>query len=299
MIWHKGTILSINGEQWRKRTQMIEKLKAEFPTFCSMQESELRVNDQALGWQVTALNSQNKSMSSGFHTDLNQARKIAVAELIERTFVNKVARSSDAEKWRMSEYPSACGFAAGFELAGTKLRSFCEAVERWALSQWIDRSCPLEEITRPEISKIAKVLLSDFVSFRVWSRTFVYISESGPLTLHLCVAMALTEQGAFLGSAVRHNQVEAMDHALVESHRHLLISTQDREFEKFPYDRIQFFAKNRSVAEDIVNQDRRQHWPDLKLKLEKEFEGPFYYVVRTIIEGWEPWTSGSISRMLY
>lgn len=278
---------------------MIELLKLYFPNFESIEESVLTERGQNLGWQVTAFSTGYIPFGSGYHSDLNKARKIAIAEFIERSFVLKNRAERDAKSWRLDEHPTTCGFAAGFDPKNTVLRSAWEALERWSMSQWIDFNCPLQETTPRTLSNTSKVLLGTFSEYRTFGKSFAYVSNESIFNVELCVLVAFTDTGAFMGSAVRNSSQDALEHAVIEAYRHYLIAGQDRDFTRFPYNRIRFFAENRSTAAEALNKKRTRGWPQLEVEFQRVYNTAHYCIARTIFREWKPWNLGSIDRLLY
>ncbi len=117
--------------------------------------------------------------------------------------------------------------------------------------------------------------------------------------LELCVLAAFTGEGCFLGSAVRPSFEDAFEHASIEAHRHLVIANQQRDFSRFPYNRIYFFSRNRALAEKILDRERVNHWPSPRIKLQLEYAADFFFIVRTIFDGWNSWHKGPDERLLY
>jgi hypothetical protein len=278
---------------------MIDRLVNSFPNFSHLQESVLDVGDLESYWQVTALNKEGQSVGSGFSKDLNSARKIAIAEFIERNFVLALKKSSERADWDLEDFPTSCGFAAGFDPVNTKIRSIGEALERWALSQWLDKGCYLEQDLSSSWAKESARLLEDFDQVYVFKKEFLYSLDNKVLPYHLSVLLAVKGLGAFIGSGVRSDYKEAKAHALLEAHRHLLISKQDRNFDIFPYNRIKYFANNSLVAVDLIQAKRTQPWTQPAIKFQRSFQNELFCVTRTIFEDWIPWERGAIDRMLY
>lgn len=278
---------------------MIDRLVNSFPNFSHLQESVLDVGDLESYWQVTALNKEGHSVGSGFSKDLNSARKIAIAEFIERNFVLDLKKSSERAGWDLEDFPTSCGFAAGFDPVNTKIRSVGEALERWALSQWLDKGCYLEPDLLPSWSKESARLLEDFDKVYVFKKEFLYSLDNKVVPYYLSVLVAVKDSGAFIGSGVRSAYKEAKAHALLEAHRHLLISKQERNFDIFPYSRIKYFANNSSVAMNLIQAERTQPWTSPVVKFQRSFQNELFCVTRTIFEDWIPWERGAIDRMLY
>lgn len=278
---------------------MIEQLKSYFPDFDYIEESALSSRSTVLGWQVTAKDTSGTPMGSGFAKDLTSARKIAIAEFIERKFVQRCRKSGEKNEWLLDIYPTSCGFAAGFDLANTKFRSTCEAIERWALSQWFDFNCPLEKYDQPFWSIESAPLRAQFENIKVFKKSFARLTD-GPLqTFELCLLFGFSEKGAFMGCAVRNSLSQALEHALIEAHRHLLIAAQDRNFNLFPFNRIRFFAENKMAALAVLEVEKRGIWPAPEVHFQKAYQNHLFTICRTIYKDWIPWELGPENRLLY
>lgn len=279
---------------------MIELVRRYFPKFGSLQESPLLGDFGGIhGWQVTVLDTENNPVGSGFSKDSNSARKIAIAEFIERQFVSIHKGSDLAEDWRLTTHPTSCGFAVGFDEFNTLIRSTAEAIERWALSQWVDSSCFLDEVETFNLPVEYCALAKDFELFRVFRREFIYEVCESLVLFNLSVVVAFKADGAYMGSAVRTSFEESLGHAVLEAHRHLIISTQERSFQKFPFNRILYFSKNRDSANAFLESSKQKNWPNPKVEFQKIDRNEFFVVCRTILKDWTPWELGQVSRMLY
>lgn len=278
---------------------MIEELKLSFPEFDHLEESPLRFNEQTIAWQVTAFDKGSQPFGTGFSKDRTSAQKIAIAEFIERRFLENLRESSEGEKWKLNSNPTSCGFAVGYDNLNTKIRSIGEAIERWALSQWYDSNCPLDVIEVAVWPEESAAFLKDFNAIKVFKKSFLFQLEEQLIPYELCLIVAFKAEGAFMGSAVRNDLVSAQAHALVEAHRHLIISTQERNFKLFPYNRIKFFSANGKMANEILNTKRISKWPNPEIEFQKNQQENLFSITRTIIKDWTPWEQGLISRMLY
>lgn len=278
---------------------MIESLKTYFPNFSYLQESYLGSEPLDGFWQVTALEKNGEPLGSGFAKNLSAARKIAVAEFIERQFVLDLRNSSEAEKWRLDHHPTACGFAVGFDPLNTQIRSIAEALERWALSKWMDDGCYLEKERREVCSHEGVKVLGEFDDCFVFKKEFFVNIGKICTSFHLCVLAATRGNGSFMGSAVRTNFSDALTHSLMEAYRHYIISKQDRNFNIFPYNRILYFARNIGVAMGKIHSKKNNEWPHPILDFQRSYRNELFCVSRTIFKDWMPWERGPIDRMLY
>lgn len=113
------------------------------PRFKALREAPIVDSDlpgaPTVGWLSTAFTENGVPLGGGCAQSRTSARKIALAETLERAAFHKLKVSSEAEsQFRLLSFASTCGFAAGFEPQQTRFRSVCEAVERWARAKWID-----------------------------------------------------------------------------------------------------------------------------------------------------------------
>ena len=278
---------------------MIEQLRAFFPSFGYLEESPLKTAGDIQAWQVTAFDKNNSPNGSGFAKDLEAARKIAVAEFIERKFVQVLRQSPDRDQWRLQTNPTSCGFAAGYDPLNTKIRSVGEALERWALSQWMDFNCPLDAISNLPSSSVNSQLLKSFDELKSFKKDFVVRIDNSLISFELCVLVAFKDSGAYMGCAVRNTIEEAFAHSLVEAQRHLIISQQDRNFELFPYNRIKYFSSNKAVAIKLLESSKIGIWPLPQIDFQKEYHNDLFCICRTILKDWVRWELGPENKLLY
>lgn len=278
---------------------MIDRLKLAFPNFSHLQESPLESGGIIYSWQVTAFDHTGEPIGSGFSKDLSSARKIAISEFIERNFVLNAKKSSERLNWKLDQFPTACGFASGFDPLNTKIRSIGEAIERWSLSKWLDENCPLEKECFPQWRTDSKILLRDFENVHAFKKEFLFLTDNMTVPFYLCAVVGLTKKGAFMGSAVRSGFDDSLAHSILEAHRHLLISQQERNFELYPFNRIKYFSTNRNAAEALVFQNRTSDWTTPVIEFQKSYQNDLFCITRTIFKDWIPWERGPLDRMLY
>ncbi len=96
---------------------MIEVLKSLIPNFSYIQEHEVKdAFGSIFGFHSTLITTDNHAYAGGTSYDLNEARLICAAEAIERAHFFKSLKSSvNNPRLLLNEYPTTCGFAAGFE----------------------------------------------------------------------------------------------------------------------------------------------------------------------------------------
>lgn len=269
------------------------------------EESPIRDSNQAmLGWSVNAI-SNNKAVGGGFSSSRETARRVAVAEVIERLSFRNIAISQYADNFLTGDFPTTCGFAAGFESEKTRLRSISEGVERWAWSKWIDERYLINSFSgASEISALGQFLIGQFDKVNFFfleiDTSFIpnYFNK-----VYLGITVSIKDNGVFPGSRVSPNRDDIWEHSLVESWRHLVIfrNLQKKEESVRPFDRINFFGKNGDVALKQIQNANRAVWPKPRLLISKEYElaVPGASVWRSLAKEYIGWHLGGESRFVY
>lgn len=267
--------------------------------------SEIKnANQTRVGFHSAILNKDGSCTSGGYGSSPEEANKIACAEFIERSLVQEFRKDSESrDRWKLneSEFPTACGFAVGFSLRGTILRSLCEAVERYALSQWIDKKQPFQ-LENPPLCRESKYFTQQFQEVKFYSSEVPLIFQKKVYVFHVGVSLGLTKCGIFPGSNVSLSKASLWPHALLESFRHLLISRNTQDQKVFPGDRIHYFSKRKEVglAEIPQGEATQLEVPQICFfRLEKVSPKGPTFIVRTILENWKPWHLGGVERFLY
>lgn len=259
-------------------------------------------------WQSTVVDSTRTPRASGFSGDRQQARKIATAELLERKMYFQLQASNEIvrKSWGLDIHPTACGFAGGFDLINTTQRSLSEAVERWVMSLWIDDGfkidpSPTEQILAT-LDPVSRFFANQFDQVLFFEKRVTLNFDRIPKTIVVAQTMGLKDGGIFPGSSAQVSDGGYWQHALLESYRHLMgVKNNPARIDKFPDNKVHFFANNAQVALDQIVQARNPIWPEPKLLLQKSILGPVdqFYVARTIIDGWRNWSEGPLARFLY
>lgn len=283
---------------------MISSLNKNFPNFSHIEESTLLANSSPIGWQVSAIDNEGIPLGTGFSPDLNYARKVAIAEFVERSFFHSIKFTDAATDWKIDSRPTVCGFAAGYEPRNTALRSLYEATERWALAQWIDNGKSLNRFQLPaqmhsDKKKTVLALLEPFGETVFLKKTLVVAFQTELVEVNVIVCVAFTEKGVFLGSAASNSFEDGIVHAAVESNRHFIISNQDRNFGIFPLNKIRFFGTNRIIADTILARPLDFQWQSPCIDFSRQIQIGDFYICRTILREWTPWEQGPIERFLY
>lgn len=254
-------------------------------------------------WHSTVIDKFGVPIAGGFSSDRMTARKIAISELIEKVEYDKLKLSTNTE-WGLDLIPTACGFAAGFNLQNTIQRSINEAVERWVMSKWIDDGCYIEQIPQNKIQNLdpaSEFFVSQFDEVLFFKKEVVLQVNDQFQKITVGQTMGLTEFGIFPGSSAQFNSGQVWQHALLESYRHFLGVQNNPDFSTFPGNKVLFFANNKQIALNQISNATKESWPvpEIILHQHQSFESDSYFLARTIIKGWSSWNSGSIERFLY
>lgn len=254
-----------------------------------------------IGWQTICYDENRNPIGGGVSIDISIAKRISISEYCERicflAILNSPKLSSDFE---IKNHPTTCGFAAGFEREKVKMRAIAESLERWAWSKWIDEGFELEQTSLRDHTKISEFFAKSFDESFVYTRNFELMIPQ-KIEMQFTVFLGVKDDGVFPGSRVCTLNENSLEHAVVEAYRHLKIHEIDGDKKEFPYDRINFFAKNKNVAFSQIYSAVKKNWPGFSLKLLKEYETGVdeLFVFRAIAHDFIPWNEGSIERFVY
>lgn len=272
----------------------------------SVQEFNLAAEVGQEYWH-TLFHRNGVSISGGFGSNKPYSRKIAYAEFLERSEYRKIFSSSKsvASSWGIDIIPTACGFAAGFDLENTIDRSLYEGVERWVMSKWIDSSFNIPE-TQPSFHNVADAelcnwFMTQFDKVRFFEKEVVVEFNGALRKVSVAQTMGFKGGGIYPGSSAQSANGNKWTHALLESFRHLLVVKNGNEFQTFPNNKIKFFSSNAQIAEEAIGKAEKLNWPTPKVIFHRAAICPDTrsYLARTIIDGWKSWHLGEISRFLY
>lgn len=294
---------------------MIDLLRSLIPSFSHFQEHEICKSDGvAIGFQSTLISNGNIPFAGGTAKNIDQARRICAAESIERAFFNKLFTSSSIgkNKFLITEYPTSCGFAAGFEKNATIFRAICEAIERWAWSKWIDNGMGVPQVTpelRTDLSHYFKSQFDEVVFFQV-PLSLGKIKRPSFIGEQFCfsVAIGIKDNGIFPGSRVTTESDEPWEHCLLEAWRHKIIfnnelrNTQpvnifDKRIQRFGLDGLEI-VKKLIEAQPVI-------FPVAKIRLLEEVASSNvdsahqYHIWRALCEDFIGWDRGDEHRFIY
>lgn len=282
----------------------LEIIKQQIPTFSRMDVSPILNNlGLTVGWECNSYLENGKAFSGGTHIDREVAKRICVAEAIERALFFKIYKNKNNDNFLLSEYPSTCGFACGFDSPKTQSRAICEAVERWAWSKWIDSNYKLNQVKDPKIDTLSQVLVSRFKQARFFTKNF----ELSSLQLQFGVVVCETDLGVFAGSRVCGISEDPWSHAIIEASRNY----QNFEYSKknnenlskgdFVRRRVIYFGTHKEEALEQIERAFKTDWQEPSIRLLKEYETGIdsVFLWRCILHDWIGWHEGDYARFVY
>ena len=285
-------------------------IKSVEPRFDHLEESAVTGAPglQPVGWHFNAMGLNSLCLGSGLAQDRDTARRIALAETLERAVYRKLRNSGEAQGFGLDKNPTSCGFAAGFEFEKTRIRSICEAVERWARALWIDDGFALMKVpaTRIFLSPLGKHLIEPFQECLYFSGEFSVQDpiRRSTINLKLAVVVGMTKDGVFPGSRVCSEQEDPWEHACLEAWRHHLVF-KNSSLPELPENsflrRISHFGTNRELAISQIERADRYDWPKPNILLHRSREelGGKLFVWRSLCDGYLGWESGGLDRFVY
>src|SRR5690606_24110979 len=247
------------------------------------------------------------TFSGGTSSNLEAAKRIAVAEAFERSLLSEIAKDSNSRKdFLIEENPSSSGFAAGFKQENTEFRALCEGLECWAWSKWIDDGYKVLRVNKPEkLTKLTKYLLSPFKENLWFSKSFQIMFKNNILNLNFVVFLGCSENGIFSGSRVSTSMDELWEHPVIEAYRNyknfLLYSQAKFPLTDIIQKRVIYFAKNKQCAIDQINRASREDWPQPEILLLKDYRTnhPEVFLTRCLMKNFLSWNLGDVSRFVY
>lgn len=291
------------------KTNLLGKLLELYPAVASLHEQPVADREgNVIGWNHYFMDAGNRALAGGTAVDKEMAKRIAVAECFERAlFLKLIAEPSSRKELLLDESPGTSGFAAGFEERGTAYRSACEAVERWAWSQWIDHGHRLPSMTPPTLKdSLARHHAGLFDSVSYFQLELPAPAVPGlPAKLMFSVALGFEGKGVFAGSRVTTSADDPWGHALIEASRNL--SNQ-----KLPRDvlddsanvigrRARYFGDHAAEAVAQIDRAKKADWPAPKFRIHAKVttgvDGVFLF--RSLCDDFVPWHLGDETRFVY
>lgn len=275
-----------------------------FPDFKSIEVYPIfNLDKDILGWNAIAYTNMMYPISGGTHVNQDTAIQICISELFERSYFLNLSRSTTCKDFLINEYPTTCGFAFGFDNQKSKFRSFCEALERWTWSKWIDDHYQMEKVSMiVEKDPLTSQLLDTFSDYACYEKRFTI----NGVQLKVSIFLGFLNCGVFAGSRCCHLEQNSWRHSVIEAHRNyrnsLLENVSHQNLKKsIIRDRVLYFAENKDVAMGQVERATKLDWPQpvarLIRRVEDTEEGHFLW--RTILHDWTPWHLGDEKRFVY
>jgi hypothetical protein len=271
-----------------------------------------------VGWRSYVLDKNLEPIGGGTSADRLTARRIAIAELIERSSVAQLLKNSAQRRnFKLDVIPTTSGFAAGFDRESTRFRSVCEGIERWAWSCWIDKNCLLPEISLPEFTLLGRFHTKPFLELKAYQREIAIpiqlpnqvpfqIPSQIPRVFVFSVLLGFTEQGVFAGSRVTTSQDDPWTHASIEAWRnhnnfHLTHLNQTNPIgSDWLEKRVLYFGKNKREAMEQIAKAKYASWPPLNFDISKGIEVfPGIHLWRTLCRDFLAWHKGPDHRFVY
>lgn len=244
-------------------------------------------------------------ISAGFGKNKELSRRIAYSEYLERINFYEISKSDHLRKiWNIDQFPTACGFAHGFDRIETQKIALKEAIERWALSQWIDNSMQIEEIDENKIilSDVSQWFKMQFLDIKLFKKEFIVKINDCFVKIYIGISICMTSKGIFPGSSSSYlDKIDLWDHAFLESYRHFLSVKNNSDLTYFPYNKMKFFSMNKNIALKQIENSINNNWKIPRVKFEKtiRLENTNSYLSRFIINDWNCWSQGPLERFLY
>lgn len=277
------------------------------PGFSHFEDTPLiSKNGSTAGWHSQIISHDGITLGGGAHEKLNTAKRIAIAEVLERAVIKHLKNSEFSDLYKLKQYPTSSGFAAGFDKNPTLFRAICEAIERWAWSQWIDSHFKITLLDEmPKLSNLGQFYLEGFDRIQFYQQKIkVESSQVGNLELKFGVALGFSKKGIFPGSRVTSHKDDLWTHALLEAWRNKQIFEKLENAHKVPQHffpkRVLFFGSNSEFALNTLKMSTKEEWPKPKLNFIKQvpIEDNFY-IFRALCDDFIPWHEGTEKRFVY
>ncbi len=266
-------------------------------------------NNSIVGYNSTFYDTALSPLGGGLTDSFEEARRIAVAETIERGLYRKIRLDPKYRNLlRLDCIDSTLGFACGFEKEPTAYRSFCEALEKWCLSQIIDFNYKIDRVDKHNnnLSKLANFLVSDFNQFNFFQKKFHVKApfEKSDLELTFNFFVGFTETGIFPGSQVTSVNDNAFTHPVVEAWRHLknyqLLKKRNPNTTNLIEKRLLYFGDQKTTGLAQILSSKNTNWKKPELELFEEIDTNFQgvYLYRTLLKDFIPVSKGDVGRFV-
>jgi hypothetical protein len=287
---------------------LLSLIKTLNPEFAGINEQPIiDISQVTLGWHSTVLTKSKVAVGGGTHKDRPTARRIAIAEFIERSlFLKLLTDQTEVKRFGLNLIPTTSGFAAGFDANSTRFRSLCEGLERWAWSMWIDKHFKFDSVQPVFENPLVVKLLEPFISYKAYRKVLMVRGPGFEQRLVIGILLGFTEQGVFAGSRVTSEIDDLWTHAAIEvwrNHNNFEVSySQNKAVENLGWleRRVTYFGKNRDEAMRQINLATKGDLPVAEIHLNLGIE-PYkgIHLWRTLCKDFVPWHMGSDSRFVY
>lgn len=281
---------------------------ASIPQIIRIEESPILDRDSIIGWHVTTFDKAGP-LGGGFGTVKELARRIAIAESAERLLIPKIKKENLADEFGLDQFPTSCGFAAGFDELATRQRAISEGIERWAWSKWIDEGYLVPELmnySKMDLPPLSYFLVNQFDSVKYFTKEInsqSFTKFGFPERCIFSVVLGIKEDGIFPGSRVSAKNEDLWQHPLLEAWRHYVIFSNFKNDKKeiFPFGRIEFFGNNKDKALKQLNHAKNVNWnlPEISVlrKFDTKIENLFLW--RCLMKNYIGWHDGDETRFVY
>jgi hypothetical protein len=279
-------------------------IKDLFPNLAGLQENIIEDFGNIVGYKSIFYTTDGKAIGGGTSENKDLARRIAVAESLERGLYRKLSLDPILrKKFKLETVDSTLGFACGFEREKTAYRSFCEGIEKWALSKVIDDKLSLIKVFPKITAPIALKLLRNFQELHFYQKkiTTLLPIDNRPIDLVFTLFVGCTEQGAFPGSQVVSIKEDQFSHSIIEAARNFENFKQNNGSEKNILDqRLNYFGYNKQFALNQIKYNENDIWPNLQVDLFQEYSTEIKdtYLYRTLMKNFIPVSEGTFSRFI-
>lgn len=292
---------------------LLEHLQNLNPEFSKFLIQEIKNSEGVtVGDRCHALDKNGTTFAGGTGATNDLAKRIAIAEVFERSFVRKIANDVElSKKFNMMKFPSSSGFAAGFENNSTKFRSICEGLERWIWSKWIDDNFYIEELLKERVllSPLAKHLSSCFDEVFWYSKSFLISDHfTYPMALKIVIFLGCKDDGIYAGSRVSTENDDLFSHPIIEAQRNYQNFSLHQKGLSTQYDqdyiikkRALYFGSHKGEALEQVARSFKRDWPTPKFSLLEEYNTEIsnLFLYRCLFEDFMGWHLGPVDRFVY
>lgn len=272
-------------------------------------QNVLDSNGTKVGTKYICATSDGSIISGGTSPSDELAKRIAVAEAFERSYLDLIKKDQGfRNKFLWGKFPSSSGFAAGFDWQSTRYRAICEGLERWAWSQWIDKKSFLPSLDPKnlKLTPLAQEFLRPFNETFWFKKNFqISISKEENLNLSFVVFLGCFTDGIYAGSRVSTESEDLFSHPIIEGNRNFhnfqIYKKEPFELKDIIEKRAYFFAENKKSAFDQIKLATNENWAIPQILLLEEFAtgNPQVFLFRCLLEDFIGWHLGPVERFVY